>query len=169
MSQFLSSIKFKFSQVTLCHYAFPEIFHGVHIHHGILSGICLMRIFTTIFLVPVQMTSFFAVSRMHFCSSGHSVMSYDERSESARVTGCIRRIFYEHSDRGYFLYAWVVTFFSGFLCIRSGQGFLHIAILTISLYIHNYSNYLWNQNIFNINVCKSKIFVWISVWGINCK
>ena len=50
------------------------------------------------------------VSRMRFCSSGHSIMSKDERSESTQVIGCIRRIFDEHSDRGYLLYQWVVTF-----------------------------------------------------------
>ena len=102
-------------------------------HHGILSDICLMRIFTTTFLDPVQMISFFAVSRMHFCSSGHSIMSQDERSESARVTGCIRRIFDEHSDRGYCFIS-VNSNISNILCIRSGQGFLHIAILTIRIY-----------------------------------
>ena len=50
------------------------------------------------------------VSRMHFCSSGYSIMSQDERSESTRVTGCIRRILHEHSDHGYPLYPWIVTF-----------------------------------------------------------
>ncbi|KAK1134218.1 hypothetical protein K0M31_012000 [Melipona bicolor] len=41
-------------------------------YYGILSGICLMRVFSITFPAPVQQRSSHPVNRMHLCSSGHS-------------------------------------------------------------------------------------------------
>lgn len=67
-----------------------------------------------------QHSSYRIVSCMCFCSFGHSIMWKNERSESTRMIGCIRRIFDERSDRGYLLYPWVVTFFVYILFISLG-------------------------------------------------
>ncbi|CAD1469025.1 unnamed protein product, partial [Heterotrigona itama] len=55
------------------------IFHDVHYHRGILNDIYLMKVFTITLLLQCiiddNVLHIYHVSRMHLCSSGHSIMS----------------------------------------------------------------------------------------------